>query len=333
MSTPPPSASTSAHPPPTPEQVRQIERNRHLAKARVQQQAKGRGSLPSVEEVNANGKRLRVERDEEDPGGFEKGGKDSKGDGSGSGEMKKLKRDSRLGKYYDYNLSTLKDSKGGFLVLEEEEDPRRLRELQQIEELRLQRERAQEKAGLGKGGRLLDPVVPTDPTQRPKCTHCGAFDLDVQFQKVFDVRVCANCKNENPEKYSLLTKTECKDDYLLTDPELKDNEVLPHLLRPNPHRSTYSNMMLYLRCQVEEFAIKKWGSLEKLDEEYERREGVKKKKKNKKFEERLRELRKRTSRKGGEQERIEKQHKHEFREEGEGKRRCDCGVVVEEEVF
>lgn len=87
------------------------------------------------------------------------------------------------------------------------------------------------------------------------------------MNQVFSIRVCKKCKEKFPEKYSLLTKTECKEvsprvglqsfgqligsqDYLLTDPELKDEDLLPHLLRPNPHASTYSNMMLFLREQV-----------------------------------------------------------------------------------
>jgi DNA-repair protein complementing XP-A cells len=154
----------------------------------------------------------------------------------------------------------------------------------------------------------------------------------VWLGQVFGVLVCKRCKNERPEKYSLLTKTECKEvrplgpiitmpptdeiahslakDYLLTDPELKDEELLPHLLKANPHASTYSNMMLYLRCQVcvfkrslsrnspliaisfrqvEEVAYKKWGGEEGLDQEYERREGLKKRKREAKFEQGLRE--------------------------------------------
>jgi len=66
---------------------------------------------------------------------------------------------------------------------------------------------------------------------------------------------------------SLLTGDQ---DYLLTDrellirssdaghiligtAELRDREVPPHLLKANPHKSTFANMMLYLRCQVEGF--------------------------------------------------------------------------------
>lgn len=45
--------------------------------------------------------------------------------------------------------------------------------------------------------------------------------------------------------------------------------------------------MLYLREQVEEFAWNKWGSAEKLDEEFERRDNEKKQKKEKKHKEKM----------------------------------------------
>lgn len=121
---------------------------------------------------------------------------------------------------------------------------------------------------------------------------------------MFAVRVCKKCKEKFPEKYSLLTKTECKEvsyslpvltdktdrqDYLLTDPELKDEDLLPHLLRPNPHASTYSNMMLFLRLQVEKVAWDKWEGEEGLDKEWERREVFKKRKREQKFEQGLKE--------------------------------------------
>ena len=76
--------------------------------------------------------------------------------------------------------------------------------------------------------------------------------------------------------------------------ELRDREVLPDVLKANPHKSTFANMMLYLRCQVGDFAWKKWGSPEALDVEREHRTEEKKKKKDKKFEEGLLDLRRRT---------------------------------------
>ena len=109
----------------------------------------------------------------------------------------------------------------------------------------------------------------------------------------------------------MLTKTEAKDDYLLTDrkcffsfrgkycsyvtAELKDPELLPHLNKPNPHKSHWHDMMLFLRYQVEEYAFNvKWGSAEALDAEFEKREGEKKKRKEDKFKNKLQELKKKT---------------------------------------
>lgn len=127
------------------------------------------------------------------------------------------------------------------------------------------------------------------------CRECGNLDIDFKWFEILKCAVCNNCKDKFPEKYSLLTKTEAREDYLLTDPELKDEELLPHLERPNPHKSTWNNMMLYLRYQVEEYALNtKWGSGEKLDEEFERRETEKKKRKEDKFKSKLQELKKRT---------------------------------------
>ena len=50
-----------------------------------------------------------------------------------------------------------------------------------------------------------------DSDKNPKCESCGRVDIDQLFRKVFRRIVCKKCKEEKPEKYSLLTKTECKD--------------------------------------------------------------------------------------------------------------------------
>ena len=81
---------------------------------------------------------------------------------------------------------------------------------------------------------------------------------------------------------------------LLDTAELRDQEILPHLLKANPHKATYNNMMLFVRLQVETFAFQKWGSAEGLDKEWERRTAEAKKKKGKKFEKALRDLRRKT---------------------------------------
>jgi DNA-repair protein complementing XP-A cells len=118
--------------------------------------------------------------------------------------------------------------------------------------------------------------------------------------------------------------------------ELRDEEVMPHLLKANPHKSTYSNMMLFLRCQVEEFAWKKWGSSEALDAEFERRQKEKKKKKSKKFEEGLKELRRRTKESVW-QRRVDEEHRHVYGNvergmDGGGKQVChECGFTIDVE--
>ncbi|KAN0135532.1 hydrophilic protein [Lactarius tabidus] len=237
----------------------------------------------------------------------------------------KLQRDSRLGKYFDYDLSKMVNSKGGFLV----EDDKEVDDVLKAKERERERQRAVQN---------LDPPIYLDPSRNPKCHDCGSVDIDQMYRKVFRCLVCNKCKNEKIDKYSLLTKTECKEDYLLTDSELRDEELLPHMLKANPHKSTFANMMLYCRYQVEEFAWKKWGSPEVLDAEWEKRTAEKKKKKTKKFEQGLQELRKRT-REGVWQKRKDAEHKHEFgetttNEDGIDIQVChECGFTIEVEEF
>jgi DNA-repair protein complementing XP-A cells len=77
--------------------------------------------------------------------------------------------------------------------------------------------------------------------------------------------------------------------------ELRDKDLLPHLSRPNPHKTHWHDMMLFLRYQVEDYAFNtKWGSPEALDAEFERREAAKKKRKEDKFRDRLLDLKKKT---------------------------------------
>ncbi|KAF9056638.1 hydrophilic protein [Panaeolus papilionaceus] len=286
------------------ENTRLVELNRLKAKAR-QREKEQSASISST--VNVNNKRPLESSD------------------SAASTTKPLKRDSRLGSYFEYDLSKMVNTKGGFLV----DEGNRTEELMKMREKEREQQRKKHN---------LESDIPfyLDNSRNPKCRECNSVDIDQEFMQVFRCLVCKNCQNEKPEKYSLLTKTECKTDYLLTDPELKDEDVMPHLLKANPHKSTYANMMLFLRYQVEEFAWKKWGSPEALDAEYERRTDEKQKKKNKKFEQSLKELRKRTK-EGIWQRRKDEEHRHEFGPvedvgNGVGKQTChSCGFSIEVE--
>ncbi|TEB12109.1 DNA repair protein [Coprinellus micaceus] len=311
--TPPPRPRSPAALQVTPEHVKQFEINRLRAKA-AQREKESTAVASSSSSRNANNKRP-IDGVTTSPTGPA---------AASSSKQGKLKRDNRLmGTYFEYDLSKMVNSKGGFL-LEDNKD---------VDEETIRKEKEREKQRTQQN---LEPPVFLDPALNPKCQECQTVDIDHTYRNVFGCLVCKKCTNEKPERYSLLTKTECKEDYLLTDPELRDHEVMPHLLKANPHSSTYANMMLFLRYQVEEFAWKKWGSPEALDAEYERRTAEKKKKKNKKFENSLKELRRRTKESVW-QKRKDEEHTHSYGplerdREGNCKQICHtCGFTVEVE--
>ncbi|KAJ3219115.1 hypothetical protein HK099_004809 [Clydaea vesicula] len=191
------------------------------------------------------------------------------------------KRRKRALQYCEVNFSKIIDSKGGFFL---EKDVEEDSEFNRFEEKKKKKERKL----------VMDPPLSIIASQNPKCIKCKSIDLDPLILKHFSVLVCKDCKQKYPEEFSLLTKTEVKEDYLLTDGELRDTDLFKVWEKPNPLKSSYSNMLLYIRCQVENYVIKKWGSLEGLDKEFERREIEKKQRKEKKYKIQLLELRKKT---------------------------------------
>ncbi|KAI8884383.1 DNA repair protein [Backusella circina FSU 941] len=233
-------------------------------------------------------------------------------------QQQPAKRSKWLKSYYEFNLSTMVDSKGGFIVEKTNDDDTKKNKSYRIE-----------------------PYYPPsgDATENPKCKECQSMDLDSIFYNVFHINLCSSCKDKYPEKYSLITKTEAKEDYLLTDPELKDPDLLPHWSKPNPHKSSWNDMMLYVREMVETYAFQKWGSAEGLDAEYERRVAQKKEKQDKKFKEKLADMRRRTMTSTWERKRQEGPHKHDFSaserdDQGNIIQKCtDCGIVIESEEF
>jgi DNA-repair protein complementing XP-A cells len=45
------------------------------------------------------------------------------------------------------------------------------------------------------------------------------LEIDWKWEEQLRCQICHSCKDKYPEKYSLLTKTEAREDYLLTDRE------------------------------------------------------------------------------------------------------------------
>lgn len=148
-------------------------------------------------------------------------------------------------KFVDYNFSAMTDTKGGFLSAEDdpynkafatdaagskpagEEKPKHMTQ-KEWERLQLLRKLRRQKAGPFEPGLS----VLADEKERKKCRECGSLEIDFVWDEVFGCRVCNTCKDKYPEKYSLLTKTECRADYLLTEREFPFLPPSPWLYSP-----------------------------------------------------------------------------------------------------
>ncbi|CAJ0919435.1 15562_t:CDS:2 [Entrophospora sp. SA101] len=224
--------------------------------------------------------------------------------------------------YAEYDFSKMVDTRGGFLA-EEDDDENNSKKKRKIKDPEPE----------------LDPysMYGPNPDEIPHCKECSSIEVDLDFNKVFNVNVCKSCKDKFPEKYT----------------ELNDPDNFNYITKPNPHKSSWNNMMLFLREQVEEYAFKKWGGAEGLDKEFEKRQEEKKKKKDKKFKTKLaakklklflllcelKDLRKRT-RTDSLNIGKNKPHKHEFGQAvtdsktGKTTQCCSiCGIVIEVDLF
>ncbi|MCJ1336511.1 hypothetical protein MMC09_001787 [Bachmanniomyces sp. S44760] len=323
-STPPRQTALSQHrantkSPLTPEQVKKIEINRLRAKGlRDQREAEARrvnglspnnlvaGQKRAYSAVSTSDVPASL-RDRRNNGDKTKVGKEP------FRPLDEIQPARNFTKFVEYDFSKMTDTKGGFLTAEDDPHNKALHApnadekpahmtLKEWERHQLLKSLRDQKAGPFERG-----LTVLKREENKVCKECESLEIDYKWDEIFGCSICNTCKEKFPEKYSLLTKTEAKEDYLLTDPELKDEELLPHMERPNPHHATWNNMMLFLRCQVEEYAFsKKWGSAEKLDEEFAKRASEKKKRKEDKFKSKLQELKKKTrveayrrSRKGG----------------------------------
>ncbi|KAH3686823.1 hypothetical protein WICPIJ_002190 [Wickerhamomyces pijperi] len=192
-----------------------------------------------------------------------------------------IKSTIRASTYIDYDMSKMKDNKGGFISMDShngapgQEGEKTFDQWQSEQRI------------------VRDLPPPIDMENATKCYECGTFEIDQQLWDVFECRVCKRCAKKTPEKYALLTKTECKEDYYLTEPELQDLTLLKRLEKPNPY-GTFSRMQLFIRYQVEEFAFKKWGSSDALDDEWKRREEFRIRRREKRYQDQLKEIRKKT---------------------------------------
>lgn len=201
-----------------------------------------------------------------------------------------------------------------------------------------------------KGGFMFSDEVPSDfsapnsPQMEPppsedaifggrKCQDCDAEFYESLLQKQFGLLVCESCRRVNEEKYSLATKTEAKQEYLLTDADLDEKEGgLRCIEKKNPQNERWGKMKLFLRFQVENISFTRYGGEEGLEKEIIRRAEDKLKLQEKKQRNKVSRLRKETF--TGMWRKQADSHEHQFTEEqqkgGVWVKRCSqCEFEVE----
>ena len=105
---------------------------------------------------------------------------------------------------------------------------------------------------------------------------CRSEGIDEGIKDAFNERICSVCKLNNPD-YELITRTVANTFYLVTDDALS---TLQFQTRDNPHHASWTPMKLYLRKHVIAMSMKRFGTMEKVEE-------VKKEREMQKFEKNL----------------------------------------------
>lgn len=226
LATPPPQpqdGSPAAKSPVTPEQTRRIEINRLKAKAlREQREAEASTTLERADSSIAGQKRS-FAAFAQTPANVRDGRTDSV---APERPLEAIRPARNFAKYVEYDFSKMTDTKGGFLTAEddpynkalhakeddEESKPANM-SMKEWERQQLLRSLRSQKAG------PFEPGISGLNDTNTKCRECRILEIDWKWEEVFGISVCNACKDKFPDKYSLLTKTEAREDYLLTDRE------------------------------------------------------------------------------------------------------------------
>ncbi|XP_075582738.1 LOW QUALITY PROTEIN: DNA repair protein complementing XP-A cells [Pelecanus crispus] len=152
-------------------------------------------------------------------------------------------------------------------------------------------EEEEEEEEPGAAEKIVRPPAPVLEFDYLICGDCGKEFMDSYLMQHFDWATCDNCRDVE-DKHKLITRTEAKEEYLLKDCDLDKREpVLRFIVKKNPHNSRWGDMKLYLKLQVIKRSLEVWGSEESLQEAKELRRDSREKMKQKKFDKKVKELR------------------------------------------
>ncbi|XP_010576467.1 PREDICTED: DNA repair protein complementing XP-A cells, partial [Haliaeetus leucocephalus] len=152
-------------------------------------------------------------------------------------------------------------------------------------------EEEEEEEEPGAAEKIVHPPAPVLEFDYLICGDCGKEFMDSYLMQHFDWATCDNCRDAE-DKHKLITRTEAKEEYLLKDCDLDKREpVLRFIVKKNPHNSRWGDMKLYLKLQVIKRSLEVWGSEESLQKAKELRRDSREKMKQKKFDKKVKELR------------------------------------------
>uniref|UniRef100_A0A8C1H3L0 Xeroderma pigmentosum, complementation group A n=1 Tax=Cyprinus carpio carpio TaxID=630221 RepID=A0A8C1H3L0_CYPCA len=139
--------------------------------------------------------------------------------------------------------------------------------------------------------RVVEQPAPVMEPDYLMCDECLKPFMDSYLSNSFDLSVCDKCR-DNDVKHKLISRTEAKQNFLLKDCDLDQREPpLRFILRKNPHNPRWGDMKLYLKTQVVKRSLEVWGSEEALEEAKESREENREVQKQKRFNKKVKELR------------------------------------------
>ncbi|WPT12921.1 DNA repair protein RAD14 [Picochlorum sp. SENEW3] len=103
-----------------------------------------------------------------------------------------------------------------------------------------------------------------DELRRPEhssgCRGCSSLSYSQDLFAAFGVHLCRECRKSE----KLVSKSTAKQQYLLTDGDLKD---LGYIERKNPRKNDWHPMRLYMESQVRDVAYTKYGGQAGLEQE------------------------------------------------------------------
>uniref|UniRef100_A0A915DNX7 XPA C-terminal domain-containing protein n=1 Tax=Ditylenchus dipsaci TaxID=166011 RepID=A0A915DNX7_9BILA len=158
--------------------------------------------------------------------------------------------------------------------------------------------------------------LPFEKLETPdSCQECQKPLYDSWLWEKFSFAICDSCRDDT-DKHKLIARTEAKTKFLLKDCDFDLRKpVLRFISKKNPHNPRYGDMKLYLQIQVEERALELFESWEKLEEARELRVKNREVVSEKKFEKKIKQMRKDLRGDPFMKVKGDATHEHEFGEE------------------